>query len=189
MHVELSQYKNRHGIGNKLARGMWALVYALCFRPSPRPCHSWRIFLLRSFGACIGRGCHVHSSCRIWAPWKLKMGDHSWLGPDVECYNVDCITLGSNVTVSQYAHLCTASHDISVPSFELITAPIRVRDGAWVAACAFVHPGVSIGEGAVVGACAVVTKDVDPWTVVAGNPARFIKKRVMREERPATADS
>jgi len=113
------------------------------------------------------------------------MGDHSCFSENVDCYSVDNVTIGSQVVVSQGAFLCCASHDIESPIMELTYSPIVVHDNAWVAAGAFVGPGVTIGEGAVVGAHAVVTKDVEPWTVVAGNPARFIKKRkiVGMEER------
>lgn len=108
------------------------------------------------------------------------MDANSCLGPDVECYNVDLIHLKANATVSQGAYLCTASHDITNHLHPLITAPIIIEDQAWVAARAYIGMGVTVGQGAVVGATASVYKDVDPWTVVGGNPAKFIKQRVVR---------
>jgi putative colanic acid biosynthesis acetyltransferase WcaF len=108
------------------------------------------------------------------------MGDHSCLSENVDCYSVDCISIGTQAVVSQGAFLCCASHDIASPTMELTYRPIVIGNNAWVAARAFVGPGVTVGEGAVVGACAVVTKNVDPWSVVAGNPAKFIKKRVLK---------
>ena len=105
------------------------------------------------------------------------MGNHSCLSENVECYSVDRITIGDQVVVSQDAFLCCASHDITSPIMELTYAPITIEAQAWVAARVFIGPGVTVGEGAVVGACAVVTKDVEPWVVVAGNPARVIKRR------------
>ena len=105
------------------------------------------------------------------------MGDYSCLSEHVDCYSVDQIIIGSQVVVSQGAFLCCASHDISSPTMELICKPIVIESQAWVAARAFVGPGVTVGEGAVVSACAVVTRDVEPWTVVAGNPAQVIKRR------------
>ena len=177
------QYQNRLNLKNKLGRLLWGWTWLLLFRPTPRQFHSWRVFLLRLFGAKIGKKCHVYPSCKIWAPWNLEMGDHSCLSFDVDCYCVDKIVLGANVTVSQYSYLCSASHDISDLHMALITAPIRINDGAWVTAKTFISPGVTVGEGAVVAACAVVTKDVEQWTVVGGNPAKFIKKRVMKNNQ------
>ena len=109
------------------------------------------------------------------------MGDYACLAPQVDCYNTAMVEIGEHATVSQKSYLCASSHDISDPNHSLIVAPIIIGSQAWVAADAFVGMGVTIGEGAVVGARAVVTKDVEPWTVVAGNPARFIKKRELRD--------
>jgi putative colanic acid biosynthesis acetyltransferase WcaF len=136
----------------------------------------------------MGRGTVVHASVRIWAPWNLEMGDHSCLAPWVDCYCVDRIRIGANATVSQYSYLCTASHDISDPLMRLVTAPITIGASAWVCAGAFIGPGVNLGEGAVAAARAVVVKDVETWTVVAGNPARYIKARQVREEGDTPAE-
>ena len=136
---------------------------------------------MRIFGARIGRGVNILPSCKVWAPWNLTMGDHSCLSEDVDCYAVDKITIGAQVVISQGAYLCCASHDISSPIMELVCRPIVIGNNAWVAARAFVGPGVTVGEGAVVGACAVVTEDVEPWSVVTGNPARFVKKRELKK--------
>ena len=132
------------------------------------------------FGAKIGKHCRVYGGTRVWIPDNLIMGDDCWLDNDTRIYNVDKIALGSNCVVSAGAFLCTASHDISSASFELITKPIALKDGAWCSSNALILPGVTIGEGAVVGAGAVVVKDVEPWAVVAGNPARFVKKRELK---------
>lgn len=181
MKIDLDNYKNRHTLKSKIARAAWNIAWLFLFRPTPRGFFSgWRRFLLRVFGAKLGRGCNILPSAKIWQPWKLKMGDYSCLSEHVDCYCVDSISLGSQVVVSQGAFLCGASHDISSPTMELIYAPIVINDQAWIAARAFLGPGVTVGEGAVVGACAVVTKDVAAWTVVAGNPAKFIKARTMK---------
>lgn len=169
-----------HSLGNKLARAVWGVVWLLLFRPTPRLLHGWRVFLLRLFRAKIGQGAKVFPSVRIWAPWRLTMEEYSTLSPDVDCYCAAPVTIGAHATVSQEAFLCTATHDVSDPHMRLVTAPITVADQAWVCARAFVGPGVTVGQGAVVGAMAVVTKDVPPWTIVAGNPAREIKERVLR---------
>ncbi len=163
-------------IGNKLVRGLWQVTWLLLYRPSPRPMHAWRCLLLRLFGANLGKGVHLYPSARIWAPWNLTMGEGSCLGDDVRCYSVDHVTLEPHATVSQYSLLCTASHDYRVDGMPLITAPITIGRHAWVAADAFIGPGVRVGERAVVGARASVFRDVDPWTVVGGNPARVIRK-------------
>lgn len=179
--VDVSQYVNTFSFRHKLARATWGAVWLVWFRPSPRICFGWRRLLLRCFGARIAGSAHVYPSARIWAPWNLEMDEHSCVSHFVDCYSVDKIRIGAHATVSQYSYLCTASHDITDPQMKLITAPITIGAGAWVCADVFVGPGITLGEGAVAGARAVVTKDVEPWTVVAGNPAKFVKKRELRE--------
>ncbi len=174
--VDVSRFENPYSTTNKVGRVLWHLVWFWLFRPTPRLLFGWRRFLLRCFGARIGAGVHVYPAAKVWAPWNLEMGDHSCLAGDVDCYCAGPITIGAHATVSQYSYLCAAGHDIADPHMKLITAPIRIGAGAWVCADAFIGPGVCIGEGAVVAARAVVVKDVEPWVVVGGNPARFLKK-------------
>ncbi len=178
--VDVSDYRDVHSTGNRIVRAMWGVVWALLFRLSPRICHGWRRLLLRLFGARVGRGVHVYPSVKIWGPWHLRMADHSCLAPYVDCSCVAPITIGKHATVSQYTYLCTGSHDFEQSRMPLITAPIVIEDQAWVCACVFVAPGVTIGQGSVVGARSVVVKDVPRWTVVAGNPAKFIKERIVQ---------
>ena len=182
--LDLKNYKNRHSLKSKIARVVWNVVWLFLFRPTPRGnlFRPWRIALLKLFGAKVAWSANVLPSCRIWQPWKLTMGEYSCLSENVDCYTVDEIVLGDQVTVSQNTTLCTAGHDISSQIMELTYAPIHIGSNAWVAAYAMVMSGVTIGEGAVVGAGAVVTKDVEPWTVVGGNPAKFLKKRVLRDD-------
>jgi putative colanic acid biosynthesis acetyltransferase WcaF len=137
--------------------------------------------LLRFFGANIEEGVHLYPSAKIWAPWNLTMRKHSCLSHHVDCYSVDKIELGVYVTVSQYSYLCTASHDYTKRGMPLVTAPIFIHDYAWVTADVFVGPGVSIGEGAVVGARSTITRDVKPWTVVAGSPPRELGIRRLED--------
>ena len=179
MKGDVSGCPSPHSLGNKAGRVLWGLAWAVLYRPSPKIFHGWRRWLLRLFRARIGRGVHTHPSARIWAPWNLEM-DHSCLAHNVDCYCVGSVRIGAHATVSQYSYLCTASHDFEHPHLPLVTAPITIGNGAWVTADVFVGPGVTIGDGAVVGARSSVFKDVAPWTVVAGNPARFVKKREMR---------
>lgn len=169
-------------VGNKMARALWSVVHLLLFRPSLRVLHPWRVFLLRCFGAKIGSSVRVYSSARIWAPWNLRMEDNSCLGEHVDCYSVAMITLKKNAVVSQYGFLCSASRDISSLDKPLVVGEIEIGANAWVAADVFVGPGVTIGEGAVVAARASVFKDVEAWTVVAGNPATFVKQRILKDE-------
>ena len=181
MKVDLSQYRNRHSLDSKIKRQLWDVVYALFFRTVPRSrAMAWKRFLLRAFGAKIAKNVRIESTATFWAPWNLSIGENSWIGGGARLYSVDKLTIGANVVISQEADLCTASHDITSPIFELITNPITIGDGAWVACRAAVLPGVTIGEGAVLGYAAVVTKDVEPWAVVAGNPATLIKKRELK---------
>lgn len=165
------------GRANKLARALWGLVWLLLYRPSPRPFHGWRRMLLRLFGASVGAGAMPYPSARIWAPWNLTLGAGSTLGDAVDCYNVAHIRLGEGAVVSQRAYLCSASRDIDDPAKPLLTAPIVLEAKAWVAAEAYIAPGVTVGEGGVAAARAVATRNIAPWTVVAGNPAGVIRQR------------
>lgn len=166
-----------HSFSNKVGRVLWSIGWLILFRPSPRLLYRWRVLLLRCFGADADWSCRIDPSVRIWAPWNLSIGRDTSIGHDADIYNVARITLGDNATVSQYGYVCSASHDVSDPSMALTSAPIVIGSSAWVCAKAFVGPGVTVGEGAVVGACSVVVKDVASWTIVAGNPAREIRRR------------
>lgn len=162
---------------NKAARGLWGAVWLMLYRPSPRIFPGWRRMLLRAFGAKIGKGARPYPGAAIWAPWNLVMGDNSTMGDGVDCYSVARIELGAHATVSQRAYLCSASRDIDDPANHLLTAPIVIAPFGWVASEAYVGPGVTVGEGGVVAARAVAVRDVPPWTVVGGNPARHLRTR------------
>lgn len=166
-------------MSDKIARKAWLFTYYILFRPFPgRFFTKWRNFVLSCFGAKIGRGSAVHASAIIPSPWKLRVGDVSCIGPKVELHIGDII-IGSKVTISQKTYLCGGSHDISKLNLPFISAPIIIEDYVWIAADAFIMMGVTIGEGAIVGAKAAVFKNVEPWTVVGGNPAKIIKKRII----------
>ena len=162
---------------DKLRRLIWLISWACLARWTPVPLHNWRKCLARLFGARIGQRATLYPSVSIWAPWNLEMADNSCLAEGVRCYNVAKVTLGKDSIVSQYAYLCTASHDPHDPEFPLIGGPITLAEGAWVAAEAFVSPGVTLQERAVAAARAVIVRDVEPWTIVGGNPARVLGKR------------
>lgn len=183
--IDLSRYHNTLGRRNQIVRLLWSVVWGVLARPLPRSVGSgWKRVLLRLFGARVAPTAVVYSSVRIFYPANLVMGNYSCLASGVDCYNVAPVIIGANTTISQGAYLCTASHDISNPLHPLITAPITIEDQAWVAAGAFVGMGVTIGQGAVVGARAAVFRDVAPWTVVGGNPARVLKSRVLTDTKP-----
>ena len=167
---------------HRALRALWRVVWLVAYRPSPTILHGWRRLLLRLFGAVIASDAYPYPSVKIWAPWNLTMASQSCLGPGVDCYCVDKVVLESGATVSQYSFLCTASHDYRYMHMPLITAPIVIESRAWVAADVFIGPGVTVGMGAVVGARSSVFRKVEPWTVVAGNPAKQIAVRICRGE-------
>ena len=177
---QLQKFANPHGLKNKVLRVLWGWVWLFLFRPSPRLLWGWRAALLRLFGARIAPGSRISASAQFWAPWNLSVGAGAAIGENVDCYCVAPITLGAKVNISKYSFLCSAAHDIHDPAGALTAAPIVIEDGAWVFADVFIGPGVTVGQGAVVGARASVFRDVAPWTVVGGNPARFLKNRELR---------
>ena len=171
-----SNFKSEFSFINKLLRACWILTYFLFFRYTI-PFNSLRVIVLKMFGAKVGKNVLIYPTVKIWAPWNLNIGDGAVIGPNVILYNIDNITIHDDVTISQNSHICTASHDIESPYRDLINAPIVIRKGAWVFADTFICMGVQIGQGAIVGARSVVTKTVEEYNVVAGNPAKFIKRR------------
>lgn len=177
--VDLSKYKNSLSFRNKLGRLLWGLVYHTFYKICLS--NKIRIFILKMFGAKIGRGSVVHVSAKIWAPWNLEIGEYTCIGPQVDCYNVGKVMLGNNVTISQYSYLCAASHDISKSDMPLVIGDIIVCDQAWVAADSFVGMNIQIGEGAVLGARSSAFSNLKPWSVYGGIPARLIKERIIYE--------
>ncbi|SEQ53702.1 putative colanic acid biosynthesis acetyltransferase WcaF [Devosia sp. YR412] len=162
---------------HRLFRMVWNLTWSVLAAWTPPPLHPWRRLLLILFGAKLGKGARVYGSARIWYPPNLEMGDHAVIGWNVNCYCQGKITIGDYAIVSQFAHLVSGTHDIDDPAFQLFTRPIHIGRYAWVATNAFVGPGVTLEEGAVLGACAVTVKNLPAWTVHAGNPARYIRDR------------
>lgn|ERR1039458_2331222 len=158
-------------LSNRIVRACWNVVWAICAWWTPPQFPSWRRMLLRLFGARISSTADIRSSVRIWLPSNLVMEDYSCLGPRANCYNMAMVTLRRYAVVSQNAHLCTGSHLVDDGHFQLVAKPIEISEYAWVAADAFVGPGVKIGEGAVLGARGVAFCDLSPWTIYVGNPA------------------
>jgi putative colanic acid biosynthesis acetyltransferase WcaF len=164
-------------LGSRLTRLLWQIVYALLFKTSPRPFHTWRAMLLRLFGARLGPDCHIYPRAVIWAPWNLSCEDTVAIADEAIIYNPSPISLKSHCTISQQAYLCGATHDHDNPAFPMISAPITIERYAWVCARATVLLGVSVGEGAVLGLGSVASRDLEPWSVYAGLPARKIRER------------
>lgn len=163
---------------NRLARLLWLMVYTLFFRLSPRPFYNYRCFLLRLFGAKIGKSVRVYPKVVVWAPWNLEIGNQTAVANGVVLYTQGKIKIGNKTVVSQGAHLCAGTHDYTDQAFPLITKNIFLGDEVWVAAEVFIHPGVKIGDGAVIGARSVVTKDMPMWMVCSGFPCLPLKSRV-----------
>ncbi len=173
-------YSFRH----KAARATWALAYIILFRPSPRCFHSWRAWVLRRFGARLGDNCHIYPRAAVWAPWNLACDDQVTVADGAVIYNPAIVVLGSHAILSQDSYLCGATHDYDDPCFPVIARPISLGAYSWVCARACVQPGVSIAEGAVLALGAVATRDLAPWGVYGGIPAKRIKSRVRQPEAP-----
>lgn len=180
---QLDILKNRkstkYSLKELVLRVMWGIVRPF-FYFSPRPFFGWRNLLLRIFGAKVGNNTHIYNTAYIYFPWNLEIGEYSSIGEYAFIYNLGSINIGSKVTVSQRVHLCAGTHDHTDPALPLLKPPIVIKDQVWVCADAFIGPNVSIGEGAIVGARAVVTKDIDPWAIMAGNPAKFVRQRELK---------
>jgi putative colanic acid biosynthesis acetyltransferase WcaF len=156
----------------------WWLCQSLLVHSSPQFMYGWRRAVLRAFGAKIGSGVLIRPSVTITYPWKVEIGDNAWVGDNVELYSLGHIRIGPDAVVSQGTYVCAGTHDHRNPTFAIEARPITIEHEAWVAAQAFICPGVTIGFGAVVAARSVVTRDVAPLEVVAGNPARGIAARL-----------
>lgn len=155
---------------------LWMFLQAI-FVSSSIPGSAHRKLLLRLFGAKLGKGVVVKPRFRVKFPWRLEVGDHSWLGEDVWIDNLAEVKIGSHCCLSQGAFLCTGSHDWSLPNFDLIVKPITLERGAWVAAKSVVSPGVTLHEGAVLALGSLAISDLEPWSVYIGTPAVFQKAR------------
>lgn len=172
--MDLSRYDNSdfdRG-ASRLKEALWRLCQGLFFQPLWHMPSGFRVFVLRCFGAKVGRRVVIRAGVNISFPWRLELGDDVWLGEEVMILSLAPVTIGSNVCISQRAFLCTGSHHHQSETFDLITRPIHVGEQCWIAAMSFVGPGVTLGQGARVGAGAVVLDDVPAGALAAGVPAR-----------------
>jgi putative colanic acid biosynthesis acetyltransferase WcaF len=178
--VPLDIQKNRaarkYSRSEQARRVAWSLGRWL-FRLSPHPCYGWRRWVLRLFGARVGRHVRTAASTHLYMPWNVEIGDWAAIGPDVFVYSLGTVRIGERATVSYRTHVCAGTHDFSDSAMPLLKPPVTIEDDAWVGTDAFIGPGVTVGRGSIVAARAVVVKDVDPFTMVGGHPAHIIGQR------------
>jgi putative colanic acid biosynthesis acetyltransferase WcaF len=181
---ELSKFEIPSGFRGRLALfvQLWWCVQFFFINHSPQVLYGWRRFWYRVFGAEIGMNVLIRPSVKCVYPWKLKIGDYSWVGDDVSLYTLGEIEIGSNSVISQKCYICTGSHDYESSTFDIYAQKITIGNGVWLASDVFVAPGVTIGDGAVVGARSTVLKDLPEGMICYGNPAKAIKTRVMKEK-------
>ena len=165
---------------------IWWLCQSTLFALSPQPLYAWRNWLLRRFGAKIGRHTIIRPSATVTYPWKLTIGERCQIGDNVVLYSLGQIDIADCVVISQRSYLCAGAHDYLRPTFDLFAKPITIESEVWLATDVFVGPGVRVGQGAVVGVRSTVLNDVPPATLSVGSPARVVGPRQMREERPST---
>lgn len=179
VYQRLNTFKVPKGFRGKSAvyTQLWWFTQSILFKTSPQVMYRWRVFLLRIFGASIGKGCIIRPSVTVTYPWNVEIGDYTWIGDDVVLYSLGKINIGKNVVVSQRSYLCGGGHDYTEPSFPIFKKNIKLEDECWLATDVFVGPGVEIGFGAVVGARSTVLKSIPGGNVYAGNPLRVIKER------------
>jgi len=182
MNIRLSSFKRPSNRYNLFYRFLWNCVQLILFRLSPRIFWVWRIFLLKVFGAKIGKGVKLDPTATFYDPRNIEIGNYVWIGPMDELYSLDKITIGNNVALAQHVKLYTVSHDITDPYFPTISSPITIKDQVWLAADTFVGMGVTIGEGAVLGARSSAFKDLPSWQVCVGTPAKPMYKRVLKAQ-------
>jgi len=162
----------------------WELTQATVFRYSPRRFSRFRVWLLNLFGAKVARTAVIRPSARVWHPWIFSMGEYSCLAEHVTIYNLGPVTIGDHTVISQHAELCAGTHDYHSLVLPLVRPPITLGNGVWVCAKAFVGPNVTIGDNTIIGACAVVTRDVPEGVIAAGNPAKVLRPRPRPTDMP-----
>jgi putative colanic acid biosynthesis acetyltransferase WcaF len=171
-HTQKTRYSSPWSRRYRLRILLWEAIWPLFCAWTPKPCNPWRLFILRQFGATIHGQPFVHQRARIEHPWNLTLHSKSCLGDRAHAYCLAAVEISAGACVAQEAYLCTGTHDFRLTHRPLQTAPIQIGANAFIGARAFLFPGVSIGDGSIVGACSVVTRSIPPACVVVGNPAR-----------------
>jgi putative colanic acid biosynthesis acetyltransferase WcaF len=193
--MEANQFQDLSRFGGTARGGaawraqLWWLFETLFVLPTPQYMFGWRRLALMLFGAKIGKCVLIRPGVRVTYPWNVTIGDYVWIGDNATLYSVAPISIGSHSVVSQEAYLCAGTHDYQDVSFRFIDAPITIAGECWIAARAFIGPGVKVGHAAVIGAGSIVTRSVDPETVVAGNPAQVVGARNKRAAVYAPTDA
>lgn len=179
IHNQVDSYSSPWSVEHRIKLLIWEYVWSLCCSWTPKPANRWRLFWLKRFGATIYGTPFVHQRARIQIPWHLILHDRACLGDRATVYSLGIVEIHEHATVAQEAYICTGTHAFEQAAMNLITAPVSIGPHAFVGARAFIMPGVSIGEQAIVGSCSVVTRNVAPWKIVAGNPSREIGIRTL----------
>jgi putative colanic acid biosynthesis acetyltransferase WcaF len=180
---DLSQFRLPRGFRGRspVVVQIWWIVQDTLFRWSPQGLYAWRNFLLRIFGAKLGKSVQFRSTVRVTYPWKLTVGDHVWVGDDCVFYNLGEIVVGSSVAIAHDVYFCTGTHDYTKINFPIAQKPIRIEDEVWLPNDIFIGPGVTIGRGSVVGARSTVLSDMPPGMICYGHPAKPIRRRTIIE--------
>ena len=181
LRIDLSQSVSHWDRRTKIKRVVWEWFLKPIFLALPRPGRHLRVALLRLMGAEIGENCLIEPGVNILMPWNLRLASSVAIGRQVEIYNYALVEIDTMTVISQYTYLCTGTHDYTHPHMPLTWQPIKIGSECWVAADTFIAPGVTVGNGTVIGARSVVTKDMPPWMVCAGSPCKPLKPRKIQE--------
>jgi putative colanic acid biosynthesis acetyltransferase WcaF len=182
--IEANRAARKYSRGEQVRRMAWAFGRWLVHL-SPHPCYGWRRWVLRLFGARVGRHVRIAASTHLYMPWNVEIGDWAAIGPEVLVYSLGRVRIGQRATVSYRTHVCAGTHDFTDPALPLLKPSVTIEDDAWVGTDAFIGPGLTVGRGAIVAARAVVVKDVEPFTMVGGHPAHVIGQRpAMKKPAP-----
>jgi putative colanic acid biosynthesis acetyltransferase WcaF len=185
MHLDSFNNSNFNRGRSPLVEALWRATEGLLFK-SWIPGSSWRVGLLRIFGANLGKGVVIKPYVKVKFPWKLTVGDHSWIGEEVWIDNLAEVTIGKHCCLSQGAYLCTGSHRRDLDTFDLVTHPIYIEDHCWIGAKTQIAPGVTCGEGSVLSMGSMASSDLEKWQIHQGAPAVPVGQRPQVNQRRAS---